>query len=82
MWIENHIITLEDIMKSYPRIDIPSKKLELFLNGVKLDVKRELISNEIDISDGVYKVYCDNTFLGSGVVFEGNIKRDIILNNG
>ena len=73
-WINNHIISAEEILEKYPRIDIPSKKLELFLNGVKLDVDNK--------KDGVYKVYCNDVFLGSGVVFEARIKRDIILNNG
>lgn len=73
-WINNHIISAEDIMSKYPRFDIPTKKLELFLNGVRLDVDNK--------EDGVYKVYCNNVFLGSGVVFDARIKRDIILNNG
>ena len=77
-WISNHIITLEDVMKDYPRIDIPVNKLNLFLNGVKLDVNKA----KQDAVDGVYKVYCDNIFLGSGTCFDGRIKRDIILNNG
>lgn len=77
-WISNHIITLEDVMKDYPRIDIPVNKLNLFLNGVKLDVNKA----KQDSVDGVYKVYCDNIFLGSGTCFDGRIKRDIILNNG
>lgn len=77
-WISNHIITLEDAMKDYPRIDIPVNKLNLFLNGVKLDVNKA----KQDAVDGVYKVYCNNIFLGSGTCFDGRIKRDIILNNG
>ena len=77
-WISNHIITFEDVMKDYPRIDIPVNKLNLFLNGVKLDVNKA----KQDAVDGVYKVYCNNIFLGSGTCFDGRIKRDIILNNG
>ena len=73
-WVNNHIISAEKIMEKYPRIDIPTKKLDWFLNGVKLDVENK--------EDGVYKVYCNDVFLGSGVVFEARIKRDIILNNG
>ena len=73
-WVNNHIISAEEIMEKYPRIDIPTKKLDWFLNGVKLDVENK--------ENGVYKVYCNDVFLGSGVVFEARIKRDIILNNG
>ena len=73
-WINNHIISAEDIMSRYPRFDIPNKKLDLFLNGVRLDVENK--------EDGVYRVYCNNVFLGSGVVLDARIKRDIILNNG
>lgn len=72
-WIKGHIISAEKIMQKYPRIDIPSKKLGLFLNGVKLEVDGK--------EDGVYKVFCDEHFFGSGVVFESKVKRDIILNN-
>ena len=72
-WIKDHIISAEKLMEKYPRIDIPAKKLDLFFNGVKLSVN--------DTADGVYKVYCNDRFLGSGVVSEAKVKRDIILNN-
>jgi len=72
-WIEKHIISIENLMDKYPRLDLPTKKLEPFLNGVKLSAENH--------EDGVYKVYCDSRFLGSCIVADAKVKRDIILNN-
>lgn len=71
IWLNNHIISLEHVMEKIPKFDLPKNKLEKFLNGVKIEANKE---------DGIYKVYCNGTFLGSGVVFDSKIKRDIILN--
>lgn len=70
-WIDEHTITLEDVMLKYNRIDVSMLVLEQFLNGVKIE------TNE---PDGVYKIYCDNKFIGSGIVENARLKRDIILN--
>lgn len=65
-----HIISLEKIFKENESITLTDKKLELFLNGVKL---------KEDKRDGVYKVYNNKTFIGTGTVKERILKRDIIL---
>lgn len=71
-WINEHIITLEDIMLKHERIDISKSELNRLLNGVKIGT---------DKNDGVYKIYCDNKFVGSCVAHDLCIKRDVILND-
>ena len=46
------------------------KKLKLFLNGVQL---------KIDCESDVYKIYYNNKFIGTGVVNNNLLKRDIIV---
>lgn len=67
--IKKRIISVEEIFKENESIKLDNRKLELFLNGVKLT------NNQID---GVYRVYCDEKFIGTGIVEKGRVKRDII----
>ena len=41
-----------------------------FLNGVKLHTDKE---------DGVYKVYNDKVFIGTGIISNKILKRDIVI---
>lgn len=66
----NNFITVEDYFKNYENINLNEKKLQLFLNGVQLTWNFE---------DGIYKVYCDNQFIGIGTIKNNLLKRDIIL---
>lgn len=68
--IQEHLITLEELLKENDSIYLSNKKLKLFLNGVNLR-----ISN----NDGLYKIYDDNKFIGTGTVKNSLLKRDIIL---
>lgn len=68
--IEKHIITIEELFKDKQKIELNSKKLVLFLNGVRL-------SNEN--KDEVYRIYNSGKFIGLGIVKNGLLKRDIIL---
>lgn len=68
--IQEHLITLEELLKENDFIYLSNKKLKLFLNGVNLR-----ISN----NDGLYKIYDDNKFIGTGTVKNSLLKRDIIL---
>ena len=52
------------------KIILEDRKLELFLNGVKLTNKKR---------DGIYKIYNNNKFIGIGVVKDELLKRDIII---
>ena len=65
-----YIIPLEEIFKENESISLNDKKLGLFLNGVKLKENKQ---------DGVYKIYNNNIFIGTGTVKENILKRDIIL---
>lgn len=68
--IEKNIITIEEIFKNNEKINLTRKKLELFLNGVQITY---------DSTDGVYKIYCENKFIGTGTVKEKLLKRDVII---
>ena len=66
----NNFITIEDYFKNYKNIKLNEKKLQLFLNGVQLTWNLE---------DGIYRIYCDNKFIGIGTIKNNLLKRDIIL---
>ncbi len=69
-FIEKHLISIEELFKDKGYIELDSKKLILFLNGVKL-------SNEN--KDGVYRIYASRKFIGLGTVKNKLLKRDIVL---
>ena len=68
--VNDYLITLEEILRGIPCINLDEKKLKLFLNGV------QLTDNNID---GLYKIYVANKFVGTGTIKKGLLKRDIIL---
>lgn len=68
--VNDYLITLEEILRGIPCINLGEKKLKLFLNGV------QLTDNNID---GLYKIYVANKFIGTGTIKKGLLKRDIIL---
>lgn len=68
--VNDYLITLEEILRGIPCINLDEKKLKLFLNGV------QLTDNNID---GPYKIYVANKFIGTGTIKKGLLKRDIIL---
>ena len=69
--VEEHIITVENLFKDLKNIDLNEKKLQLFLNGVKLS---------FNLKDGIYKIYSNQQFIGIGVLKNNILKRDIIMN--
>ena len=69
--VEEHIITVEKLFKDLEDIELNEKKLQLFLNGVKLS---------FDLEDGIYKIYNNQQFIGIGVVKDKLLKRDIVIN--
>lgn len=70
-YIKNKIITIEELFKENNNIILGNRKLELFLNGVKLTQKYK---------DDIYKIYNENKeFIGIGIVENGLLKRDIII---
>lgn len=70
-WLNKKIITLENLLKDVNKIIIKSCDLDRFLNGVKLTTNNE---------EGIYTIYSeDNEFIGSGIVKNNKIKRDVII---
>lgn len=69
-WIDKQIINVEEFFSSKKDIELSDRKLELFLNGVKLTYELE---------DGIYRIYNNSKFVGTGIVDKQLLKRDIIL---
>lgn len=67
---EKSIITIEKFFSNNLAIELNDKKLELFLNGVKLTE---------NYPDGIYKIYNNEKFIGTGIIQDNLLKRDIIL---
>lgn len=71
--LDKNIILIEDIFKSKSIIELNNQKLKQFYNGVKLQVNK---------SEDIYRVYDEyNNFIGTGIVKNGELKRDIIIKN-
>ena len=68
--VEKYFITIEKYFEKYDRINLNTKKLQLFLNGVQLTY---------DLPDGLYKIYSDEKFIGIGTIKNKLLKRDIIV---
>jgi len=68
--IEEKIISIEEIFKDKPKIDLNNRKLELFLNGVQLTH---------ELNDGLYSIYNNNEFIGLGIVKNKLLKRDVVI---
>ena len=70
-YLKANIIEIEDILKDKEKMVLDEKKLEKFLNGVKIDTS---------CNNGIYRLYDDKgVFLGTGIVENKKIKRDVIL---
>ena len=68
--IEKKIITIEKLFENKEKIELDTKKLILFLNGVKLNHSNK---------DEVYRIYSSNKFIGLGTIKNNILKRDIII---
>ena len=67
-----NIITMEELLKEKEKIVLNEKNLEMFLNGVKIKIENRT---------GIYRIYNENKqFIGTGVVQENKLKRDVIEN--
>lgn len=67
--IGEKVITMEELFKEFPTINLKKEHLEKFLNGVKINVK---------LVDGIYNIY-EERYIGLGIVKDNKLKRDIIL---
>ena len=60
---------MEEVFKEFPKIELNSRKKELFLNGV-------MLTNAV--ADNLYNIYCNGQYIGLGTVKNNLLKRDII----
>lgn len=65
-----NLITIEKIFENNNKIDLDDRKIELFLNGVKLSY---------DLKDGLYRIYNKNQFIGLGIIKDKLLKRDVVI---
>ena len=68
--LKKYFITLEEYFINNESISLDDRKLNMFLNGVKLTYK---------MPNGIYKIYNNNKFIGIGNIDNVLLKRDIIL---
>ena len=73
-FMKKHFINIEDFFKDENNsIKLNNRKLELFLNGVKLTYQ---------LKNGLYRIYDENEkFVGIGMVKNNLLKREIIVEN-
>ena len=68
--IQKKFITIEEYFKKYTKINLDLRKLQLFLNGVQLNYNLE---------NGVYTIYNNEKFIGTGTIKNNLLKRDIVI---
>lgn len=70
-FIQNHFISIEKFFKEKEKIQLNSKGLELFINGVRFTR---------NLKDDLYRIYNENNqFIGLGIVENKLLKREIIV---
>ena len=67
----NSIITIEKLFEELETIKLQKNKYKLFLNGGRIIEKNK--------SDGVYKIYFIDKFIGTGIIDKERLKRDIVI---
>ena len=71
LWIKTKILTVEQVLKDYPTIQLEEKKMHHFLNGVKISVSQP---------DGVYHIKDEKeNYIGLFIVVFNKLKRVVIL---
>ena len=72
-YINEKIISIEKLFAYTEKITLDKRKLELFLNGVKLTQNYQ---------EGIYRIYDTyNNFIGIGTIHKNLLKRDIVITN-
>lgn len=65
------IITIEEIFKNNPQIQLEQEQIEPYINGVKINTEK---------TNGVYRIYKPNgTFIGLGIIENSKLKRDLVI---
>ena len=67
----NSIITIEKLFRELETIKLQKNEYKLFLNGGRIIEKNK--------SDGVYKIYFIDKFIGTGIIDKERLKRDIVI---
>ena len=69
-WLLHKSYTMEEIFDYLPKLELNDRKKELFLNGVQLTFREK---------DGLYNIYNNKNYLGTGTIKNELLKRDIII---
>lgn len=69
-WLLHNSYTMEEIFDYLPKVELNDRKKELFLNGVQLTFKEK---------DGLYNIYNNKNYMGTGTIKNELLKRDIII---
>ena len=64
------VITIENIFKYMPKIELNENNIKQYLNGVKITEKNQ---------DGIYRIFYKNEFNGIGIVKDNKLKRDLVI---
>ena len=70
VFLEENLINMDEIFKELPYIVLNNRKKELFLNGVMLTFEEK---------DGLYNIYNNKIYLGTGIIKKNLLKRDVII---
>ena len=68
--IQKNLIDLKTFFKDKSKIELDDNKLNAFLNGAKIFIKNK---------EGVYRVFNKNKFIGTGILNDNKLKRDIVV---
>jgi len=66
---ERKIIQMEEFFKDLPSINLDSKQLDKFLNGMLINDANK---------DGIYNIY-SGKYIGIGIIKDNELKRDIVI---
>ena len=69
-WLISNSYTMEEVFDYLPKLELNDRKKELFLNGVQLTFKEK---------EGLYNIYNNKNYLGTGTIKNELLKRDIII---
>ena len=61
---------MEKYFEKYGVINLNKKQLEMFFNGVKLNING---------NDGIYRISSEDILIGTGILENNKLKRDIII---
>lgn len=64
------VITIENIFKDMPKIELNENNIKQYLNGVEITEKNQ---------DGIYRIFYKNEFNGIGIVKDNKLKRDLVI---